>query len=115
MRSLAYKLLAFPAVLSAVDWLLPEVSFHTWQLTFLVGAILAVILHWMDVALLPMVRPFRLAMVDGGAATLLLIFGANWITGLQVHSGGALLAGFLIGLISYAIHIDQVVTSRVPH
>lgn len=113
MRSLVYKLLAVPAVLSAVDWLLPEVSFQTWQLSLLVGVVLALVLHAMDRALLPILRPFRMALVDGGATTLLLIMGANWMTRLQVHSGGALLAGFLVGLISYAIQVDDVVTSRL--
>jgi hypothetical protein len=112
MRSLAYKLLAYPAAVAATDWLLPEVSFRTWQHAILTGAILAVLLHLADVALLPAVRPLRMAMVDGGLASLMLIFGANWMAGLQFHSGGALLTGLLIGLTAYAINIDAAVKAH---
>lgn len=113
MRSLIYKLLAYSAVLFAVDWLLPEVSLGSWQQTIWAGVVLAAVLHLLDLWLLPLFRPLRMAGVDGGLATLLLLFGANWLARLPVHSGGALLSGLLIAACAYAIHIDAVVSGRV--
>lgn len=72
MNSLLIKLLAFPAWLGVANFLFPDIEFTTPGALMLVGVVLAIVAHLLDLLLLRRVGVFWSAIADGIVFLLIL-------------------------------------------
>jgi uncharacterized membrane protein YeaQ/YmgE (transglycosylase-associated protein family) len=96
MTGLIIKLIVCPITVILASYIFPNVEYaNLWQ-PIIVGLILAVSAHMMEVFLLKEGTFLTSTLMDFGAATLIVYFVSLFLVGTEVTFFGALLTGVLL-------------------
>lgn len=104
MTGLWMKLLSCPAFLLLTDGITDQVYFSSWLQAVMLGVILAVVGHFMEVLLLQPGRLWMVTILDFFATAALVYVGQLFLPGTYISVIGALLIASFLAIVEYYLH-----------
>ncbi|GAA4711650.1 hypothetical protein [Brevibacillus fulvus] len=104
MSGLVLKLIIVPALVLFLDFLIGPVFYPAFVQTILIGIMLAVVGHFVEILFLRPGRLWATTIVDVMLYTALLMLSPFAFDGARVTLDGALLLASLLGIAEYLYH-----------
>jgi len=104
MTGFILKIILYPLILAIASYIFPNVDYATMFQPIIVGLILAVVAHLMEILLLKRETTILSDLADFVAATLVVYFVSNLLDGAAVTFAGALLTSIILTLIEIPVH-----------
>ncbi|AOY76796.1 DUF2512 family protein [Clostridium formicaceticum] len=105
MIGLLIKLVVCPVVVVLADIILPGINYTNLYQPIIVGVILAVLAHMMEIAILRKGSSGISNLMDFIAASLVIYYSQLLFTGARISIYSAMLAAFLLAITEYFQHV----------
>lgn len=115
MSGFIVKLIVCPVGIILASWIFPNVDFALWYQPIVIGVVLAVIGHFMEVFMLRENTNWISTALDFFIATLVVFYGAQLFMGAHVTFWGAVLTGIVIAVTEIFQHYWLLQTGRAEN
>lgn len=112
MTGLIMKIFMSPLTLLISDYLFDQVNYGNLYQPIIVGLILALLAHLMELMLLRRGTLWLSLAADALAAVLLIYFISNLFAGARVTLPGAIFTAILIGVTEYVQHVYLITSDK---
>lgn len=112
MIGLLTKLIVSPIIVILSSFIFPDVSYASYFQAIVVGLVLAIVGHVMEVMFLRRGRLFMSTLLDFAVATLLLYLSQYFLPGSRVLFLGAFFTALLLSLAEHLQHIWLINSGR---